>query len=165
MFLRWKYFKPTSWNLFDLNKCSQLGRHTIQVFLMFWIEHKSFLLRGKESPWRDELFWTQHWPCDIPWVFFLPSELLNVWTLARWSDGSPEDLQSMDSDNMLLLYIHFLKFLKLKFFLNLKNFTFALECNCLCCVSFCGAMKWVSYMHTYIPSLLNLPSVPATPPL
>ena len=26
-----------------------------------------------------------------------------------------------------------------------------------CCVDFCCTMKWISYMHTYIPSLLNLP--------
>ena len=34
-----------------------------------------------------------------------------------------------------------------------------------CCVSFCCTMKWISYMYTYIPCLLNLPlaSLPATP--
>ena len=26
-----------------------------------------------------------------------------------------------------------------------------------CCVSFCCTMKWISYMYTYIPSLLDLP--------
>ena len=31
-----------------------------------------------------------------------------------------------------------------------------------CCVSFCCSTKWISYMYTYIPSLLDLPP---TPPL
>ena len=31
-----------------------------------------------------------------------------------------------------------------------------------CCVSFCCTMKWISYMYTYIPSLLDLP--PTSPP-
>ena len=26
-----------------------------------------------------------------------------------------------------------------------------------CCVSFCCTMKWISYMYTYMPSLLDLP--------
>ena len=29
-----------------------------------------------------------------------------------------------------------------------------------CCVSFCCTAKWISYMSTYIPSLLDLPSTP-----
>ena len=28
------------------------------------------------------------------------------------------------------------------------------------CVSFCCTMKWISYMYTYIPSLLSLPYIP-----
>ena len=34
-----------------------------------------------------------------------------------------------------------------------------------CCVSFCCTAKWVSYMHTYVPSLLNLPPGPQCPSL
>ena len=30
-----------------------------------------------------------------------------------------------------------------------------------CCVSFCHTVKWISHMHTHIPSLLDLP--PPTP--
>ena len=26
-----------------------------------------------------------------------------------------------------------------------------------CCINFCYTMKWISYMYTYIPSLLDLP--------
>ena len=36
-----------------------------------------------------------------------------------------------------------------------------------CCVSFCCTMKWISYMYTYISSLLDLPSSrpPPTQPI
>ena len=35
-----------------------------------------------------------------------------------------------------------------------------------CWVSFCCPMKWISYMYTYIPSLLKLPPIPTPiPPL
>jgi len=30
----------------------------------------------------------------------------------------------------------------------------------LCCISSCCTMKWISYMYTYIPSLLNLTPTP-----
>ena len=29
-----------------------------------------------------------------------------------------------------------------------------------CCVSFCYTTKWISYMHAYIPSVLDLPPTP-----
>ena len=32
-----------------------------------------------------------------------------------------------------------------------------------CCVSFCCTMKWISYMYTYIPSLLDHPPPPFPP--
>ena len=32
-----------------------------------------------------------------------------------------------------------------------------------CCVSFCCTTKWISYMYTYIPSLLDLPPPPSPP--
>ena len=33
-----------------------------------------------------------------------------------------------------------------------------------CCVSFCYTMNWISYMYTYIPSLLDLPPTPTPNP-
>ena len=33
-----------------------------------------------------------------------------------------------------------------------------------CCVSFCCTMKWINYMYTYIPSLLDLPPIPPSHP-
>ena len=34
-----------------------------------------------------------------------------------------------------------------------------------CCVSFCCTTKWVSYMYTYMLSLLDLSPIPAIPPI
>ena len=31
-----------------------------------------------------------------------------------------------------------------------------------CCISFCCTIKWISYMYTYIPSLLDLPAIHRT---
>ena len=48
-------------------------------------------------------------------------------------------------------------------FPRIKNFIdlFLLEYNHLhCCFSFCWTIKWISYMYTYILSLLNLPPPP-----
>ena len=47
--------------------------------------------------------------------------------------------------------------------LSLNSLCVCVECNCLCCVHFCFMTKWISFMYTYIPSLLNFPSTHPIP--